>query len=275
MILLDQSLLTRQRTNCGHLSKGKNRVKLDVRYYSRYPFENPRGLVETVEEFGLDNTAFVLVDVYGKGFDEGDPIPDFPPLFLQKTHGLQSKIVREGIRPALDAARSINLPIVYVENRWHESAWAHSQFAQLVDRTESGHFGPFNTLNVENNPIEYSKVMAPTSSDYIVEKTMYDGFFRTTLDTLLRNLGVKNLIFVGFTADICLLNTVIGALNHNYRVVVLRDGTLGAEYEDSVDDMSVTKWTTRYYEAMVGFTSTSGQFVAAARSSLEEKSTEP
>jgi ureidoacrylate peracid hydrolase len=247
-------------------------VKLDVRYYSRYPFDNPRGLIETVEEFGLDDTAFVLVDVYGKGFDEGDPIPDFPPLFLSKTHGLQSAIVREGIRPALDAARSINLPIVYVENRWHPSSWQDSQFAHLVERTEIGHFGSFDAVNVEHDPIEYSKVMAPESSDFIVEKTMYDGFFRTTLDTLLRNLGVKNLIFVGFTADICLLNTVIGALNHNYRVVVLRDGTLGAEFEDTVDDLSVTKWATRYYEAIVGYTSTSEQFIAAARTSAAERS---
>jgi ureidoacrylate peracid hydrolase len=252
--------------------KGKNKMKLDVRYYSRFPFESPRGLVETQEEFGLDDTAFVLVDVYGEGFDEGDPIPEFPPMFLQKTHALQATIVREVIRPALDAARGINLPIVYVENRWHDSAWEHSQFGELVDRTESGHLGSFNTLYVEGDFIEYSKVIAPRESDYMVEKTLYDGFFRTTLDSLLRNLGVRNLIFVGFTAGGCLLTTAIGALNHNYRVAVLRDATLGLEYEDTVDDLSVTKLAVRTYESMVGYTSTSEQFIAAAQASLAEQS---
>jgi ureidoacrylate peracid hydrolase len=242
-------------------------MTLPVRYYCRYPFENPRGLVDTSEDLALADTAFVLVDVYGRGFDEGDPIPDFPPLFLARLHPLQAEIVRDRIRPALDAARGIGLPVVYVENRWHPAAWGNSVFADLVARTESGHLGSFDEVYVGTEYNEYSDVIAPATTDYIVEKTMYDGFFRTTLDTVLRNLSVRNLVFVGFTADICLLNTVIGALDHNYNVVVLRDCVLGAEFEDTVDDLSVTRFAVRYYEAMVGFTSTSADFIRAARAS--------
>lgn len=240
-------------------------MTLPVRYYCRYPFENPRGTVDTTEEFALDDTAFVLVDVFGRGFDEGDPIPDFPPLFLARLHPLQTEIVRDRIRPSLDAARGIGLPVVYVENRWHPAAWEESAFAGVVARTESGDRGSFDELFVGTEYNDYSEIIAPAKTDYIVEKTMYDGFFRTTLDTVLRNLGVRNLIFVGFTADICLLNTVIGALDHNYRVAVLRDCVLGAEFEDTVEDLSVTKFAVRYYEAMVGFTSTSAEFIQAAQ----------
>jgi ureidoacrylate peracid hydrolase len=242
-------------------------MRLPVRYYCRYPFESPRGTVDTSEDFALDDTAFVLVDVYGRGFDEGDPIPEFPPLFLARLHPVQAGIVRDRIRPSLDAARGIGLPVVYVENRWHPAAWGKSAFAGVVARTESGHLGSFDEVYVGTEYNEYSDVIAPAKTDYIVEKTMYDGFFRTTLDTLLRNLAVRNLVFVGFTADICLLNTVIGALDHNYRVVVLRDCVLGAEFEDTVDDLSVTRFAVRYYEAMVGFTSTSEDFIRAADAS--------
>jgi len=135
-----------------------------------------------------------------------------------------------------------------------------------VSRTECGHLGSFDSIYVQSGFTRYSQVIAPEKSDYVVEKTMYDGFFRTTLDTVLRNLGVKNLICVGFTADICLLNTVIGALDHNYRVIVLRDCVLGAEFKDTLEDLSMTKWAIRYYEAMVGFTSASSEWIAALES---------
>lgn len=240
-------------------------VNLPARYYCRYPFQDPRGLVELTLELDAKETAFMLVDVYGVGFDEGDAVPEFPHLFLEELHPIQAGIVRDHIRPARDAARALGLPVVYVENRWHPAAWPNSEFAQLVARSESGHLGDFDSLYVNTPYNEYSKVIAPGDSDYIVEKTMYDGFVGTTLDSLLRNLGVKNLITAGFTADICLLNTAIGALDHNYRVVVLRDGVLGAEFTDTVADLGVTRFAIRYYESLVGFTSTSEQFIEAAK----------
>jgi hypothetical protein len=49
----------------------------------------------------------------------------------------------------------------------------------------------------------------------------------------------------------------------NYRVVVLRDCTLAAEFADTVENLEMTRLAVRYYEAMVGFTSTSDQFIEA------------
>jgi nicotinamidase-related amidase len=241
-------------------------LQLPARHYSRYPFESPRGLVESTLELDLERTAFVLVDVYGKGFDEGDPIPEFPPLFLKRLHMLEAQIVREKIRPSLDAVRAARLPVVYVENRWYPQAWSGSEFAALCERTECGQAGTFDEVYIGTEYNEYSKVIAPLPSDIMVEKTMYDGFFETTLDTALRNLNAKHLVFAGFTADICLLNTVIGAMYRNYQVVILRDATLGSEFVDTVDEMQMTNWAIRYYEAMVGFTSTTDQWIEACRS---------
>jgi ureidoacrylate peracid hydrolase len=243
-------------------------MQLPVRYYSRYPFDSPQGLVHTEQALDLTHTGFMLVDVYGRGFDEGDPVPEFPPLFLKQLHGMQAEIIRDKIRPALDSARELGLPVIYVENRWHPASWRTSEFGQLVERTECGHVGNFDEIYIGGNYNEYSEVIAPAQTDLIVAKTMYDGFFETTLDTVLRHLGLKSLICAGFAGDICLLNTVIGAMYRNYRVVVLRDATLGSEFADTVDDLAMTRWATRYYEAMVGFTSTTEQFVRAAEAHL-------
>lgn len=236
-------------------------LHVPVRHYCRYPFEDPAGDVEGAEELALDRTALVVVDVYGLGFDVGDAVPESPPLFLRRLHALQSEMMRDRIRPAIDAARAAGLPVVYVENEWKASCWQASEFAGLVRRTENP--GDFDDVYVGTEYNHYSHVVAPRPDDIIVQKTMYDGFFETTLDTVLRNLGAKNLVCLGFTADICLLNTVIGAMYRNYRVVVLRDCTLAAEFADTVENLEMTRLAVRYYEAMVGFTSTSDQFIEA------------
>jgi nicotinamidase-related amidase len=235
---------------------------MPARYYCRYPFESPRGLVDEIEELDPSTTAFMLVDVYGRGFDEGDEIPDLPPLFLRGLHPLQAEMVRTRIRPSLDAAREAGLKIVYVENNWRAGAWQQSEFGEVVRRSETGHLGEFDELYVGSPYNEYSKVIAPAPDDVIVQKTMYDGFFETTLDAALRNLGVKNLVCVGFCADVCLMHTVVGAMNHNYHVIVLRDCTLAAEFADTFDGLEMTNTAIRYYESLVGHTSTSDQFIA-------------
>jgi nicotinamidase-related amidase len=239
------------------------RLKIPARYHCRYPFDTPRGTVDTIEEIDLAHTAFLVVDVYGLGHDPGDPVPEMPPLFLRELHRLQGKIIRERIRPTLEMVRAHRMPVVYTENMWRPSAWGNSEFGQLVERTESGNTGSFDQVYIGSDYNRYSKVIAPTESDFVVQKTMYDSFFETTLDTVLRNLGVKYLICAGFTADICLLNTVIGAMYRNYRVFVLRDCVLASEFADTLADMSMTKWAIRYYEAMVGYTTTSNEFVSA------------
>ncbi len=243
------------------------KLRLPARYYSRHPFESPRGLVDTEEGLELERTVFFLVDVYGRGHDPGDPVPEFPPLFLRRLHALQSEIVRERIRPALDAARAIGIPVVYTENHWRPSAWAGSEFAALCERTECGAGGVFDDTYIDTGYNEYSRVIAPEPSDLVVQKTMYDAFFETTLDTVLRNLNAKYLVCVGFSAEICLLNTVISAMYRNYRVFVLRDCVLASEFVDTIDTMDMTRWAIRYYEAMVGFSSTSEAFIEACASS--------
>jgi ureidoacrylate peracid hydrolase len=240
------------------------KIELPARYYCRYPYENPRGIVDTVEEIDLDRTVFLLVDVYGLGHDPGAAMPKVPPLFLKRLHEAQSEMIRERIQPTRDAARGAGIPIVYTENAWRPAAWAGSEFAQLCERTESA--APFDEVYVGTDYNAYSKIIAPAPGDIVVQKTMYDSFFETTFDTVLRNLGAKYLVCVGFSAEICLLNTVIGAMYRNYRVFVLRDCVLSSEFTDTVEHMAMTRFAVRYYEAMVGFTSTSEQFVAARRS---------
>jgi nicotinamidase-related amidase len=59
----------------------------------------------------------------------------------------------------------------------------------------------------------------------VVTKHYYDGFNGTTLDSVLRARGVTHLVITGTLTDICVLATVIGGMNREYRMTVVEDAT--------------------------------------------------
>lgn len=72
--------------------------------------------------------------------------------------------------------------------------------------------------------------------DEIVEtKKRLSIFYPTDLDFLLRNMGVRAVVFNGGFTDCCVLNAAFDASNLDYRVVVARDLVRGtnAEMEDA------------------------------------------
>lgn len=57
----------------------------------------------------------------------------------------------------------------------------------------------------------------------VVDKRVYSGFAEPALPTLLRERGAKALIVSGAETDVCVLVTVLGAVDAGYRVVLARD----------------------------------------------------
>jgi len=63
------------------------------------------------------------------------------------------------------------------------------------------------------------------STDIFVDKHRISGFWDTPLDSILRNLGVKSLLFAGVNADHCVLGTLMDANFHGYDTILLEDCT--------------------------------------------------
>ena len=80
---------------------------------------------------------------------------------------------------------------------------------------------------------------APRADELVVRKHYYDGFNGTVLDGALRARGVTTLVVTGTMTDICVLATVIGAFNREYRVLVVDDGvsTLWPEIQRATLDI--------------------------------------
>ncbi len=67
--------------------------------------------------------------------------------------------------------------------------------------------------------------LGPEETDYIVPKRRYSGFFQTSLDLLLRELGVDTVIITGLHAHCCCKHTSADAYFLGYNVVVPREST--------------------------------------------------
>lgn len=247
-------------------------MKLNARYYR---LRGNAGYVEKVLDIDLDRTAFLPVDVYGAGYTEADGV-------IGRTEQM-ARAERMGtvgrIKDAIEAARSVKLPIIYVNNSAPKIDLAHSTFVN--QRNRSYDFDWVKEMAEDNvDPKEYhyaktsyvgiSKMLAPRPDEYFIRKLYYSGFCDTWLDKLLRHLDVKTTVFVGYAADICLHCTMVDALNANYEVVFLRDAVLAHPDMEpelftvvpGVDTERMNLW----HELYCGYSTTTDEFVRACRS---------
>ncbi|HCR16043.1 MAG TPA: hypothetical protein DIU35_01050 [Candidatus Latescibacteria bacterium] len=240
-------------------------LKLSGRYYRHYPPEAYLGHATDDLDLDLKDTAFLLVDVYGKGYDEDENKGDVPGIYSAAVEKNRS-IVVDHIRPAKDAAKALGLPVVYVTNYLAPSTNEGTEWRNMSIRTCD--VDVVDAWPEPNDILAFSDVIAPQEGEYLVKKQMYSGFFETHLDSLLRSLGVRNLVVVGFDLRICLGTTVTEAMYRNYRVVVLRDCTSTSEYPETEEGQWANWLGIRFIESNVGYTSTSTEFVQACTEAM-------
>ena len=250
-------------------------LKLNARYYRMYPPEKFHGHAEEPLELDAATTAFLVVDVYGLGFSPEDDRPhDYPSLSSAASAAKEKEIVVDHIRPALDAARRAGLPIIYLNNSAPRIAINHSELAKIARRccdmdweewASEDTVDPREYVRGKSAALKFSKIIEPQDGDYFIRKHSYSGFFETRLDGLLRNLGIKTLVCVGFALDVCLHSTMVDAMNLNYQVLLLRDCTMAIELPGDVEEMAFTERLILLMEYSVGFTATSEAFIVACR----------
>lgn len=56
--------------------------------------------------------------------------------------------------------------------------------------------------------------------EIVIQKSKYDGFFGTPLDSILRSRGIKYLVITGTVANICVLHTSSSAALYGYKIVI-------------------------------------------------------
>jgi nicotinamidase-related amidase len=238
-------------------------IQLKARYF-RSVVDREGEVGKTFELLALNpsNTALLLVDVYSDVQDRdavGDP----------KTHEAWRRAVGKASL-ALTAARKHELPIIYTANSSPRIALDRSEFGKHFQRSWGHDFDrEFREGGVDereyfggrSGPLRYPPELEPRPGEYYLRKHTYSAFFDTRLDTLLRNLDIGTLIMAGFHADVCMLATSLDAFYRNYRVIWLRNATIGGIR----DNQSRTEWTIDWLEDVIGYTVTAEEFAAACR----------
>jgi nicotinamidase-related amidase len=168
------------------------------------------------------------------------------------------------IVPALQAARALNMHIVYVHNDYHliddEGNIAAEIWGKTKKITTGGWRGFTGPKYVDN--------VRPLDNEPNFPKRAWSGFHDTFLDQHLRALDIKTLISVGYAVRACFYGTIVDAVYRNYRVVALRDCVYAPEFPDTVDASVpeggwINRIMVRQIEHLIGYTSTSAEFVAA------------
>ena len=77
------------------------------------------------------------------------------------------------------------------------------------------------------------ELLVPAADDYYVLKPMHSGFYCTSLDVLLEQVGVHTVIITGMAAEICVLFTANDAYMRGFRVVVPADCVAAERAEDN------------------------------------------
>ena len=80
----------------------------------------------------------------------------------------------------------------------------------------------------------------------VIDKTRYSAFALTTLSTHLQARGADALVITGSETDVCVLATVLGAVDRGFRVVLVTDGVCSSS--DEGHDALLTIYRDRYSE---------------------------
>ena len=85
--------------------------------------------------------------------------------------------------------------------------------------------------------------LGPDERDIVVPRIHgLTPFTQTSLDQILRNLSIRNLVVTGVSVNMGIFGTVMSAVDLGYNVIIVRDGVCGVprEYSDAVLENSLS-----------------------------------
>lgn len=139
--------------------------------------------------------AFLIVDVQKAFFDNEDYNP-------------QLRRASEYINHVGNLFRKYNQVVVHVQHK-----------------TAGGGEG--------NEGFEVSENIIQEDGDLYITKAYGNSFWKTDLETILRDLEVDLVIVSGFAAQNCVLATYNGSIERDFETVILHHGIAGFNFEDS------------------------------------------
>ena len=90
--------------------------------------------------------------------------------------------------------------------------------------------------------------LLPLDKDFVIDKTRYSGFYHTMLSSFLAAMkmrhGVESVEVVGVCTSICVMDTVGGLANRDYKIVVHRAGV--ADFNSKAHEFALERMEKLY-----------------------------
>lgn len=123
------------------------------------------------------------------------------------------------IKEALEACRRHGVPVIYVRREYEPDGsdveiTRYPYFVQVGGGVVKGTKGA-----------EIIELLKPQEGEPVIVKKRWSAFFRTELDSLLKEMGVTRVVVTGVQTPNCIRATVWDANSLDYEVIVLTDGT--------------------------------------------------
>ena len=136
------------------------------------------------------------------------------------------------IAQACDAARSAGVQVVYFQNGWDPDYveaggegspnwWKSNALKTMREKPEL----EGQLLAKGGWDYELVEALKPQAGDIVIQKPRYSAFFNTSLDSVLRARGIRNLVFVGIATNVCVESTLRDGFFLEYFGIVLEDAT--------------------------------------------------
>lgn len=129
------------------------------------------------------------------------------------------------IKKALEVCRKNGIPVVHVLRNYRADG-------SDVEITRYESFLQVGGACVEGTQgAEIVEELKPIPGEYLIIKKRWSAFFQTELNSILKRLGIEQVVITGVQTPNCIRGTVWDANSLNYDVIVLTDGT-GAKTEE-------------------------------------------
>lgn len=160
------------------------------------------------EWFKLDDVALLLIDLQEGtcGASISDLDPEFQELFQAYTLPAAERALHDSRQAGVEVIHTV---IANLTNDGRDRSLDYKRCGM-----------GFAPGSPETQVIQQ---LRPLADELILPKSSSSPFSSTTLDYLLRNMGVKVLVVMGLLTDQCIDHTVKDAADRGYRVICLRD----------------------------------------------------
>ena len=191
--------------------------------------------------------------------------------------GIDISMIQKVINPTsnvLAAARRAGIKIIYLKMGYHEdlsdigseespNRVRHLQFMHVGDTIIAPNGSKSRILIRGSWGTDIVPELKPQTNDIVIYKTRFSGFYKTELDSLLKQLGKRYLIITGCTTSICVESTVRDAMFRDYSSIVLEDCTaepIGYGLSRSNHEASLLS-----IQTLLGWVSTSDEFIKSLK----------